>query len=77
VLAIRRAQHQIDDANRFLRKLYDADNNNLWYRPFEKEEIYTTMKPDYRQLLKRKYGEKLKQVVKLDSQMEGMRTRLS
>jgi hypothetical protein len=35
------------------------------------------MKPDYRQLLKRKYGEKLKQVVKLDSQMEGMRARLS
>ncbi len=48
VMTVRRCQGVIRESKTFLGKLYDAKNNNMWYRPFAKEEIYTTLKPDYR-----------------------------
>lgn len=59
VVTIRKAQKAIRESNRFLSKLYNAPNNNLWYRPIETEELYTTIEPDYRQVLRKQYGEKL------------------
>lgn len=54
---IRKTQAIIRESTKFLSRLYNAESNNLWYRPFEKEELYTTLKPDYRQILKKKYRE--------------------
>lgn len=54
---IRKTHETIRESTKFLSRLYNAERNNLWYREFEKDEIYTTLKPDYRQTLKKKYRE--------------------
>ena len=48
VLTIRKATRTVREATEFLSKLYNAPATNLWYRPDEQEEIYTTITPDYR-----------------------------
>ena len=48
VLTIRKATRTVRDASDFLSRLYNAPATNLWYRPDESEEIYTTITPDYR-----------------------------
>ena len=62
IQTVRNTSAVIRESNGFLSKLYNAENNNLWYKPIESDEIYTTMKPDYRQMLKKRYGEKLKEI---------------
>ena len=59
VLTIRKANDSVLKSRKFLSKLYNAENNNLWYKPFEKEEYYTSLKPDYSQALRKQYGDKL------------------
>ena len=59
VLTIRKANDSVLKSRKFLSKLYNAENNNLWYKPFEKEEYYTSLKPDYSQVLRKQYGDKL------------------
>ena len=59
VLTIRKANDIVLKSRKFLSKLYNAENNNLWYKPFEKEEYYTSLKPDYSQALRKQYGDKL------------------
>ena len=39
-------------------KLYNAENNNLWWKPFEREKLYYTITPDARVVLRQRYGEK-------------------
>ena len=52
------AQKTIRESTEFLSKLYNAPNNNLWFKPLEKEEYLTTLKPDYKQILRKRYQEK-------------------
>ena len=70
VLTIRNTQRTIRETNEFLSKLYNANNNNLWYKTYPDEELYTTYKPDYRQQLKKKYGEKLSQIREVNKKIE-------
>jgi hypothetical protein len=70
VLTVRKSQGVVRESNEFLSKLYNAENNNLWYKPYEKEEIYTTISPDYRQILRKKYGEKLKEIRQVDQKIQ-------
>ena len=58
VSEIRQAQGLIRQTSRFLSKIYNAENNNLWWKPFEKDELLMTITPDARELLRKKYGEK-------------------
>ena len=81
---IRSAQHAVRESNKFLSKLYNAPSNNLWYRPFEKEELYTTMLPDYRQTLKKQYEDAFNQIRGIDNEisskmgeLDGIRNELS
>ena len=69
VLAIKAAQRTIRESTEFLGRLYNAEGSNLWYRPDATEELYTTIKPSYRQVLRKKYGEKLAEIRKLDSEI--------
>ena len=64
----------IRESSEFLSKLYNAEKNNLWYKPIETDEIYTTLKPDYRQTLKKRYGEKLKEIRQVNSQLQEARS---
>ena len=60
----------IRESKDFLSKLYNAENNNLWYKPFEKEEYYTTLKPDYRQILKKRYQDRFKELQDTNKEIE-------
>ncbi len=52
----------VRETTQLLRKLYNADSSNLWYRPVETDELYTTIDPDYRKTLRRKYGQDLRSI---------------
>lgn len=58
VAEIQFAQKTIRETTQFLSKLYNAENNNLWWKPFEKEQLYYTITPDARVVLRQRYGEK-------------------
>lgn len=58
---IRRSQALIRETKNFLSKLYNAPDRNLWYKPFDGEEYYTTLKADARQILKKRYQDKFKE----------------
>lgn len=70
VLTIRSAQGHIREANELLGKLYGAKDSNLWYKPYVLDEIYTTLEPDPRQMLRKQYREKLDQMRLLQRQIE-------
>lgn len=70
MVVVKRAQKTIDEASGFLSRLYGADNANLWYRSDPDDELYTSIKPDYRQTLKRKYAEQLKKLVRVDARVQ-------
>ena len=74
---IRKTQREIRETNKFLRKLYNAESGNLWYRPIETEEIYTTIEPDYRQVLRKKYGEKLAEIREVDEEISAERSTMN
>lgn len=61
----------------FLAKLYNAPDNNLWYREDPKDELYTTLKPDYRKMLRNKYQSKMGELRSIDSQMKSEKRKLS
>ena len=67
----------IDSSNKFLGRLYGAKDGKMWYSPDTDEEIYTTLKPDYRQLLRKKYGQGLKSIQKVDAQLLSAKMELS
>ena len=69
VSIIRKTQTTIRNASKFLSKLYNAESNNLWYKPYAKEEYYTTMKPNQIQILRKKYANKLKQLRLIDDKL--------
>ena len=58
------------DISSFLARLYNAPDNNLWYREDPKDELYTTLKPDYRKMLRSKYQAKMGELRSIDSQMK-------
>ena len=60
----------IRESKDFLSRLYNAENNNLWYKPFEKDEYYTTLKPDYRQILKKRYQDRFKELQDTNREIE-------
>ena len=62
VETIRKSQGIVRESNQFLGKLYNAKDSNLWYRPLEDDELYVNFEPDYRQVLRKRYGEKIAQL---------------
>ena len=77
VLTIKKAQSTVRETSEFLAKLYNAPDNNLWYREDPKEELYTTMKPDYRKMLRNKYQAKMRELRSVDSQLKSDTRKLS
>ena len=43
VATIRKSQSMVREISEFLSILYNAPENNLWYREEPRDEIYTTM----------------------------------
>lgn len=77
LIAVRKAQHSIDESNALLSKLYNAPAANLWYRPYSEEELYTSIKSDYRQTLKKQYQERFQSLRKVDAQMKEVEVKLN
>lgn len=77
VATIRKAQATVRETSAFLAKLYNAPDNNLWYREDPKEELYTTLKPDYRKMLRNKYQAKMRELRSVDSQLKAETRKLS
>lgn len=69
---IRKSQRTIRESNQFLSKLYNANAKEvgLWYKDDETEELYTTITPDYRKQLRKKYGKTLKQLKEVQSSID-------
>ncbi len=70
VATVRKCQGIVNDAVKFLSRLYNAPATNLWYRPDENDELYTDLKPDYRQIMRKKYGENLKSIRNIDRNLK-------
>lgn len=62
VIAMRKAQRTVKDTSSFLSRLYDAPESSLWWRPYDGEQLYTTIQPDHRQTIRNKYGKGLKDI---------------
>lgn len=77
VATIKKAQSTVRDISAFLAKLYNAPDNKLWYREDPKEELYTTLKPDYRKMLRDRYQSKMGELRQVDSQLKSQRRKLS
>ena len=77
VATIKKAQSTVRDISAFLAKLYNAPDNKLWYREDPKEELYTTLKPDYRKMLRNRYQSKMGELRQVDSQLKSQRRKLS
>ena len=77
VMVIRKTQGMIRETNEFLSKLYNANNNNLWYKTNPREEVFTTMEPDYRMVLRKQYGERLRNIRALDRKIASVEARLA
>ena len=76
VATIKKAQSTVRDISAFLAKLYNAPDNKLWYREDPKEELYTTLKPDYRKMLRDRYQSKMGELRQVDSQLKSQRRKL-
>lgn len=74
---IRKSQSTVKEISAFLAKLYNAPDNNLWYREDPKEELYTTFKPDYRKTLRGKYQAKMADLRSVDAQIRQESRKLS
>ena len=77
VASIRKAQSTVKDISAFLSKLYNAPDNNLWYREDPMDELYTTLKPDYRKMLRSKYQSKMRELRAIDTQLKSEQRKLS
>ena len=77
VMTIRKSQSTVRDISGFLSKLYNAPDNNLWYMEDPKDELYTTLKPDYRKMLRSKYQSKMRELRSIDSQLKSEQRKLS
>lgn len=77
VLTIKKSQSTVREASAFLAKLYNAPDENLWYKEDPKEQLYTTLKPDYRKMLRDKYQVKMKELRSVDSQLKSETRKLS
>ena len=77
VATIKKAQSTVRDISAFLAKLYNAPDNKLWYMEDPKEELYTTLKPDYRKMLRNRYQSKMGELRQVDSQLKSQRRKLS
>lgn len=77
ISVIKNTQKEIRESDQFLGKLYDAKNNNLWYKPFEKEEYYTTVTPDYREQLRKQYKDEFKSLRSVDKKIEKTNNQLN
>ena len=75
---IRKSQRTIRESNQFLSKLYNANAKEvgLWYKDDETEELYTTITPDYRKQLRKKYGKTLKQLKEVQSSIDQQTRRM-
>ena len=70
VQTIRKTHAVIRESNEFLQKLYNAEENALWYKPMGTEEIYTTIDPDYRRILKSKYKQKMAEIRQVQGEID-------
>ena len=77
VATIRKAQSTVKDISAFLSKLYNAPENNLWYREDPQDELYTTLKPDYRKMLRSKYQSKMGELRSIDAKLGSEKRKLS
>ena len=77
IATIRKTQATVRDLGGFLAKLYNAPEANLWYREDPQDELYTTLKPDYRKMLRNKYQAKMKELRSTDSKVRSERRKLS
>lgn len=77
IATIRKTQATVRDLGGFLAKLYNAPESNLWYREDPQDELYTTLKPDYRKMLRNKYQAKMKELRSTDSKVRSERRKLS
>lgn len=77
VATIKKAQSTVRDISAFLAKLYNAPDNKLWYREDPKEELYTTLKPDYRKMLRDRHQSKMGELRQVDSQLKSQSRKLS
>ena len=77
VLAIRKAQSTVNEIGDFLTRLYNAPDENMWYMEDPKDEIYTTLKPDYRKMLRDKYQGKMRELRSTDSKLKQETRKLS
>lgn len=71
-MVIRKTNRVIRESNDFLEKLYDAENNNLWYREFPKDEYYTTLQPNYQQILRKRYQKEFKGLMSVERDISTM-----
>ena len=64
VQTIRNTQRSIRETSEFLNKLYGANDQGvgLWYKPDSTEELYTTIEPDYRKILRKRYGQTIREL---------------
>lgn len=77
VLTIKKAQSTVRETSEFLAKLYNAPDNKLWYMENPKEGLYTTLKPDYRKMLRDKYQAKMRELRTVDSQLRQITRKIS
>ena len=77
VNTIHSIQKVIRESMAFLKRLYNAETNNLWYMPIPSEELYTTIEPDYRSILRRKYKESIGELRNIDSKMNEINSQIS
>ena len=77
VATIKKAQATVRETSEFLAKLYNAPDNKLWYKEDPKEGLYTTLKPDYRKMLRDKYQAKMRELRTVDSKLRQETRKLS
>ena len=76
IQTVRNANRVTRLADRFLGKLYNAESGNLWYRPFEQDEIYTTIDADYRQILRKQYGRSMAEIRSVDAEIKAVESEM-
>ena len=76
VATIKWVQKATRESERFLTKLYNAPSANLWYKDYEYEELDTEIEPDYRQILKKKYRQKIEELRKVQAEIDEAKAEL-
>lgn len=70
VNTMRKSKRTVRETKKLLKRLYNAESNNLWYKTPATDELYTTIEPDYRQILVKQYGRNLRDLRKVQSAID-------